>query len=200
MQITEITEHKKGRSKIVLADGTIWILYKGEIRTFQLMPGMELTEEQFSGIREEVLLKRAKKRALHLLERMDRSESGLREKLRQNEYPLDIIEDVILYVKSCHYIDDERYARNYIQSYQGQRSKQRITMDLMTKGIHKKVIEAAISEVYEADEYRMIQSLLVKKNYHPQTSDVKEQQKIYNFLLRRGYKSEDVLRAMKCRT
>ncbi len=198
MQINEITEYKKGRKKILLDDGTVWILYKGEIRSYQLKIDMEISEALYQEIHTTVIGKRAKKRALYLLEKMDRTESGLREKLRQNEYPPDLIDDAITYVKSYHYIDDERYAKTYIGCYQCQRSRQRIKMDLLRKGINKQIIEDALLAAYENDERQMIQKLLIRRKYNHEEADRKEQQKIYQFLLRRGFKSEDVLQVMKC--
>ena len=81
------------------------------------------TEEK---IRTEVLLKRAKLRAMHLLEDMDRTESALREKLRQGLYPSDVTEAAIEYVKSFGYLDDVRYAENFVRSRQNVKSKKEI--------------------------------------------------------------------------
>ena len=49
---------------------------------------------------EEDLLKKAKLRAMYLLNICDRTEAELREKLKKNEYPREIIEQAIQYVKS----------------------------------------------------------------------------------------------------
>jgi regulatory protein len=61
-----------------------------------------------------VLVKRARLRALHLLNDMGRTESQLRQKLKQNDYPDDVVEDAIRYVKSFGYVNDKEYARSYI--------------------------------------------------------------------------------------
>ncbi len=186
-RVEEISEYKKGRYRVLLEDGTSWILYKGEVRAYRLEPGVEVPEALAEEIRTEVIGKRAKKRAMHLLEQMDRTEYGLREKLRQGEYREEAIEDAVAYVKSYHYLDDERYARNYILSYQNTRSRQRIQQDLLRKGIDKRLIE----------QLQMIRQLLQKKHYDTGT-DMKEKRRIYAFLLRRGFKSGDILQVMRC--
>ena len=61
----------------------------------------------------EVLGKRVKKRALALLEKMDRTEQGLYRKLAESEYPEELILDAIEYVKKYHYIDDMRFSKSY---------------------------------------------------------------------------------------
>ena len=196
-RVEEILEYKKGRYRVLLEDGTSWILYKGEVRAYRLEPGAKVPEALAEEIRTEVIGKRAKKRAMHLLEQMDRTEYGLRGKLRQGEYQEEAIEDAIAYVKSYHYLDDERYARNYILSYQNTRSRQRIQQDLLRKGIDKRLIEQVLEEAYEGEELQMIRQLLQKKHYDTE-ADMKEKRRIYAFLLRRGFKSGDILQVMRC--
>ena len=58
--------------------------------------------------------KRAAKKAMKLLEHMDRTEKGLRDRLHQAGFGQDAIEAAMAYVESYGYIDDYRYARTYI--------------------------------------------------------------------------------------
>lgn len=46
-------------------------------------------------------------------------------------------------------------------------------------------------------EQLKIRQLLEKKHYEPKECDRKEQQKIYQYLMRRGFKSSDILHVMK---
>ncbi len=196
--VDEIVDYKKGKSKVYLADGTLWILYKGEIRRYQLKVGSLITEGLYEEIQTEVITKRAIKRAMHLLEKMDRTEAGLRDKLKMNEYPPESIEAAITYVKSYRYLDDERYAMNYVRCYQASRSRKRIQMDLCAKGVNKSVIEQALDTEYEGEERQLIRQLLEKKGYNRDLSDIKEQRKLYAFFMRKGFRSEDILSVMKC--
>ena len=72
--------------------------------------GRPLSEEEKSGD-----IRRARHRALHILERSDRTEQELRAKLERN-YRAEAVEDAISYVKQYHYLDDRRYAVNYLNS------------------------------------------------------------------------------------
>ena len=140
---------------------------------------------------------RAKKRALHLLERMDRTEQQLREKLQASEYPEEVIEEAIAYVKSFHYIDDQRYAENYTRYSKERLSKSQIRQKLFLKGVAKDTIDTAIEEEYDADETVHIRKLLQKKHFDSSSKDEREFRRIYNYLLRRGFRSSDILREMK---
>ena len=73
---------------------------------------------------------RARKKAMRLLEHMDRTEKGLTDKLRQAEFSPEAVEDAIAYVKSYGYINDARYARTYISFRMETRSRQKILSEL----------------------------------------------------------------------
>ena len=57
--------------------------------------------------------------------------------------------------------------------------------------------EQALEENCETDENDQIIKLLEKRNFVPGKSDQKEFQRTYQYLMRRGFHSSDVLRAIK---
>lgn len=197
MLITQIDELNKGKIKIWLEDGMFLTVYKKEVRQLELKLGKELTEQQYKEIMNDILVPRAKKRAMHLLEKMDRTEMQLREKLKQNEYPEYAIDEAIGYVKNFHYIDDFRYACNYIRYRSKSKSRRQMVMELYRKGISKEDVQRAIDEEsQEPDESLKIQKWLDKKKFNAESADVKEKQKIYQFLLRKGFQSQDIMKAI----
>ena len=144
-------------------------------------------------IRTEVILKRAKLRAMHLLEDMDRTESELREKLRQGRYPEEAVEGAVAYVKSFGYLDDARYAENFVRSRKAVKSRREIRMLLSRKGIEDKWIEKAFEICYEnEDEQEAVLRILRKKKVDPGTADDAQMQKIYGFLARKGFRFDTV--------
>lgn len=197
LQITAVLPKEKGKSLVQFDNGMKVLLYKGEIRKLSLREGEYIPEALYEKILSEIVGTRAKKRAMHLLERMDRTENQLTEKLRQNGYPDICIEEAIAYVKSYHYIDDARYAQNYVRFHQQKKSRQRLKMDLFAKGIDCNIIENVLEETFCSDEQEKIRQLLEKRRFCYEDSDRKEQQKTYQFLMRRGFKSSDILHVMK---
>lgn len=197
MQIIRIAELDKKRIKVVLEDRTYFPLYKAEQRRYDLTEGEEISREQFQEIRDEILIKRARKRTMHLLERMDRTEAQLRDKLRQGYYPEDVIEDAIAYVKSYHYVDDLRYAQNYVRSRKEQKSQRKLQMELLAKGVSKQKIQQALEEEYQQENEReLILRWIEKKQYCAQEADLKEKRRMYQFLLRKGFQSDDILHVL----
>jgi regulatory protein len=196
MYIRKLEPIQKAKVKICLSDGADFVLYKKEADTLGLREEQELSQELYQRILDETLLPRARKRALHLLEQMDRSEEQLRSKLRDNGYPREAIEDAIAYVSSYHYIDDERLTRSYIRYYQQTRSRMRICQDLMRKGISRDLIDFCMETEYTADEYQQILQLLEKKHYNSSSATRQEQGKMYRFLQQRGFRSSEIHRAL----
>ena len=77
MMITEILPVTKQKYRVVTDEQLAFILYKGELSHYHLQEGRELTEQEFRTIQEEVLIKRAKLRAMHLLTARDYTELQL---------------------------------------------------------------------------------------------------------------------------
>lgn len=195
--ICEIKPLEKGKSALILDNGEELILYRSELRALSLSGQMELPEELYRKIMDEIIGLRAKKRAMHLLERMDRTEKQLYDKLLQSGYPQECIDNAILYVKKYHYIDDRRYASNYIRCYQDKKSRLRMQQDLLRKGVSRALIEEVLEEEFQADERIQIRSLLEKRGFDATECDEKERQRCYQFLMRRGFKSSDILKVMR---
>ena len=70
-------------------------------------------------------------------------------------------------------------------------------MDLLAKGVKSQLIEQAMEEEYASDETEKIMQLLEKRQYTSLYQDEKEKRKIYQFLLRRGFQSNDIMRTMR---
>ncbi|MDR2043596.1 MAG: RecX family transcriptional regulator [Clostridium sp.] len=143
MRVTQITELSGSRSKIYIEQVLAFVLYQGEIYLHGIREGEEIEEAQYHQIMDEVLPRRAKLRCMNLLKHRDYTEAQLREKLRQGYYPQGIIDRTIEYAASFHYINDYRYAANYIAFYAASKSKKRIDQELWRKGIGKEILENA---------------------------------------------------------
>lgn len=142
-------------------------------------------------------LKRAKHRALYLLERCDQTEQELRTKLSRNYEP-EIVEEAIRYVKQYGYIDDKRYAVNYLKSRCQIKSRRQVEQELLYKrGISREVLAEACEEIEPQNECLLIRRWMEKKHFSPETATREEQRRFYQFLMRRGFQSEDILRELR---
>lgn len=195
MTVTDIIELTKSKKRVYIDNEFAFVLYKGELHKYGISLGEEILEVDYQEIMENVLPKRAKLRAMNLLQSKDYTESQLRTKLLLGEYPADIIEEAISYVKSYHYIDDVRYATDYLNLHEKDTSLRKMKDSLRQKGIRKEDIEKAIfmweDQGGESDECSMIQKFLEKKGYS-EDWEYKDKCRIYNALLRKGFSTDSI--------
>ena len=193
MTVTKIETISKTKYRIFLDNKFAFVLYKGELLHYQIKENEEIDVSVYQEIKQKVILKRAKLRALHLLNDMDRTEGQLREKLKANQYTDDIIDETLKYVKSFGYVNDLNYTKRFIETKKEKKSKKEIYAALCNKGLSKELIDEAMEETYDREDSRhAIAELLRKKKYCPETSTDKDKQKIFAFLMRKGFSYEDI--------
>lgn len=200
MEITKL-QLIKNKRYIVFIDGEIaFVLYKGDLRRFRISEDELLSQEDYETIITEVLPKRAEMRLLHLLEKRDYTEYQLRDKLREGYYPQEAIDYAIEKMIGYRYVDDERYARRYIESMMNRKSTRQITLELERKGIKKALIQQMYFELEDegniADEYAIALNILKKRRYEFQQADEKEKAKQMRYLLGKGIPADIARRAL----
>ena len=196
-QISEIEKLSSGRYYITLDDGLQFPLYGTEMGKYGIEVNEVLSEEAYLEIMLELLPARAKKKALHLLERMDRTEQQLRTKLTEGGYPSEIVEQTLEYVKGFHYIDDVRYARTYMEYRKTGRSLRQMERELYQKGISRADFQKASEEMEAPDEEQQIRQWIMKKRFDAETADRQERDRLIRFFLRRGYGMAVIQRVLR---
>ena len=200
MKVTQIEEMSKSRVRVYIDEEFAFVLYKGELRSFHIREGEEIDPENYQEILTQLLPKRAKLRAMNLLKSREYTVKQLQDKLRTGGYPEEVIEEALEYVAGFHYTDDLRYAVGFIQEQAERRSRRRIEQDLLGRGIDRDTLEKAWSQWEEQggeqNEQEMIRALLAKKGFDPNEADLKERQRMYGFLMRKGFSAEQVRRAV----
>lgn len=201
MLVTEIEDISKKQSRIHTDHDFSFVLYKGELRQYGIVEGEELPRETCVRILEQLLPHRAKLRAMNLLQIRDYTEKQLRDKLLGGGYPETVADQAIEYVKSFRYIDDLRYAGDYLTAFEGRRSLRRMEQDLQQRGISRAIIEQAVAAWQQQDggqdELQMACDLLEKKRYDRDNCDPRQQWRLYNFLAYRGFSSEVIRKALQ---
>ena len=137
----------------------------------------------------------ARRKALRLLEHMDRTEKGLRDRLIQGGFSEEAAEYAVAYVKDYGYINDYRYALNYILYRIHSKSRQKIFQELQQKGISRDVASEAweeASDLEEPDETSLLRTAIEKKCSPGDTLDDKAMRRLYGYLQRRGFRMGDI--------
>ena len=198
MKVTKLKDVTRNRYKVYVEERFAFVLYKGELSHFHIKEDSEITEEMYRQIIEDVIVKRGKKRILYLLEKMARTESQIREKMRQNYYTDEVIDEVIRYAQGYGYIDDGNYARMYIADKKRRKSKKEIYYDLIKKGIDKEILQEAMGVYYrDEDSIQVIHDIAMKKGYNEIYNTEKEKQKIFAYLMRKGFAYREICQVLR---
>ena len=197
MEITKIQALTKQKYRIFLDGESAFAVYKGELSRYHLEEGAVLPPEVYEELVNRVLKKRATLRAMHILERTDKTEAQLRRKLEESEYPKEAVESAIAYVTSYGYLDDRRYAEHYIEWKKQGKGKARLKMELVQKGISREIIEEVLESTDFGETREMIRQIILKKRKTDIPMNEKEKQRLYGFLMIKGFSSSDILAVMR---
>ena len=112
----------------------------------------------------------------------------------------DDVEETLESLIEARYVDDRRFAYNYVQLHREDRSRLRIRTDLENRGVPDDVISEVMREESEEHgtqaEVRQILKLMRKRGFDPSSADWEERRKMQAYLYRKGYAASSVRSAM----
>lgn len=186
MLVTKIESGKNKRYRVYGDDIFLFTLYKSELKRYQIQENVMLEDSVISSILDEIIYKRAKERALYLLEKRPLTVFMLRNKLRSHEYPETVVNKVIQFLEKYHYLDDGEYIRMYIAAYSNKKSKKQIVFDLMHKGISKNFIDIYLDENEYSEQVgfeKQFERYVRGKNL----DNLVVRQKVFRYFYAKGY-------------
>ena len=142
----------------------------------------------------------ARKKALRLLEFADRTEKQLRDKLLEGGFSEEETEDALEYARSFHYLDDRRYAENFVRARLGEKSLFEIRHMLRDRGVSPENIELVLMQSEEQEEgsdRETVERLFLKKYGRQDLSDPKVYERAFRYFSNRGFRYEDIRAALE---
>lgn len=138
---------------------------------------------------------REKIRVLKYILYKKRSENEIRNKFSKS-IEENLLEDIIQYLKDAKYIDDKEYIEKTINNFKTLKnlSIREVKYKLISKGINKNDIDEYMyenREEMEAYEIKSANNIFYKKSSSMENEDIKQ------YLLKKGYKSENINKAME---
>lgn len=163
---------------------------------YGIAKGMEISEEKLNEALSEDNFRKAKERALYLLDNREYGFAELYNKLRKN-YDEKTCIDVCKNLAKYKMIDDRRYAKRLADYYIHTKKfgKYRAKQEILRKGIHSEAADEALAEFAddEPDELRDV----LRKKYEKYLTDEKGVKKVIAALLRRGYSYSEIKKALE---
>lgn len=191
MHITSLEIYKGKTYCIELDNRKKVFLHSDIVNSYCLSEGMEIDNEELENIIRNAQFRKARERALYLLDYRDHSYIELLEKLEKN-YDEDICYDVADSLAEKGLINDRRYAENLaaklIETKKYGIYKARYEMK--AHGLSKELVDKTLAG-YEDNTYERLAELIEKK-YARYLTDFKGIQKVKNALIRLGYSYDDI--------
>ena len=221
MLITEIRQVNSRKFSFKIVEGENFFLTSTELSdyrlkkpVFDMLDGekvkseleVNLPDSVYKTICTETIIPRGERYALSLLSDREYSEFSLKKKLLETGYSENHAEQILDYVKSFNYLDDERYACTFIRNRLNSKSRRYLEQKLLEKGVSKETIQNAFLQISEENdegieavgerEKSIITKTLNKKLKGVSRDDRDKLTKITSSLLRQGFKYSDINEAI----
>lgn len=143
---------------------------------------------------------KCKNTSLRIIERSYKTEKELRDSLLTKGYDELSINRTVEFLKEYNFINDEQYTKMYIKDKLKNQGKNKIKYSLIRKGISSDILENELSEVDNSLEDETAYNLGYKKYLtlkKKEDDKYKLSQKLYRFLMSKGYNYDIVSKTIK---
>ena len=139
----------------------------------------------------------ARARAIKYIMYKMRTSKEVYDKLLELGFEEEIINRVIFDLKQLEYINDEEYAKKFIESNKRSKkiSKSMIKLKLKNKGIDGEIIEKYLEKLAVSD-FDAIEKVLIKKKFSDDLP-FEEKNRILAYCVRKGFSLDEVLKVIK---
>lgn len=196
-RITEIGAYKGSTLRIDFEEGEPEFINRDVAAECGLRKGLELTDDVWEKVIYKNDFRRAKERALYLLDVKDHSYVMLFKRLEEN-YPEQICYDVCDRLAELGLINDRRFAslcaRHYMEIKKFGRF--RAVQEMRLKGLTQSLIDEALAPYDDSDSTKERIKELIAKKYIRRLEDEDGVKKVKNALVRQGYSYSDINAAM----
>ena len=195
--IADISQFKGKTLRIDFSEGEPAFINSEVVYDKSLKKGMVLSEDQWQEVVYANDLRRAKERALYLLDYKDYSYVMLFKKLSEN-YEEQICYEVCDKLSELGVINERRFAaglaRRYIEVKRF--GYYRAVQEMKLKGLSKEIIEEALEPYSGTQDVRRRIRELVEKKYLRRLEEEGGANKVKNALVRQGYSYADINAAL----
>lgn len=190
MRITEFKKIGNSSRYKVFVDEQFWAtLFDETIVNFQLNKNEDYSQEFLRKVLKEGEKKLALNGALNLLSMYSKTEKELIDYLKNKSYSNETISYVLEKLNESNFLNDEVYAKNYVNIKKKTKGKKAIEYELKLKGVSGEIIEEALKEIESQREEVL---LLAKKFLKNKEKDLKIKEKLFRHLASKSFKFDEI--------
>lgn len=196
LNVVSVEKYKGSTYRINFEDKEPAFVNSEIISQFGIRSGMAISEADWEKVIYANEFRRARERALYLMDYRDHSYIELFKKLEKN-YDEEICYDVIDSLVQVGIVDDRRYAENLAQRLMEVKrcGYFKAVQEMRQKGISKELADEILSD-YEDSTIRRIKDLIDSK-YARRLEDEDGVKRVKNALVRNGYSYKDINTALE---
>ncbi len=156
-----------------------------------LKRGERLDESRIQALLKSDLHEKALQKALHFIAYQARTEKEIREKLAKNDFSTDVIDQVLTELSEKGYLNDDRFARDWVESRAASkpRSRRFFSYELKRKGLSETAINQALEAAPEDSELAFALGCKYLKRFENLDNE-QFQKKMQGVLARRAFSYE----------
>lgn len=190
-KITKIESQKKraGRVNVYVDEEFAFGLPEKLLIDFDIYKGKEVSQAEIERYKAGNDLSKCLDKAYRFLSYRPRSEKEIRDKLIE-KYPDTLVEEAVAKLKDYNFVNDDEFARMWVNSRSSGRSARALAFELKNKGVAKEVIEKALLDIDSNAEFESALALVSSKTKYQGLERDAAYKKIGGFLSRRGYNYE----------
>lgn len=214
--ITDIKEAVRDQNRLnIYIDGKFFCsLALSQVVDLKLKIGRVLTDEELVELRRASEFGKLYQRALEYVLLRPHSQKELRDYLKKKTlsrtirvknkktgeyqtklkegFDASLVEPVLARLIERGYVDDERFARLWIENRSVRKgvSQKKLRLELQTKGVAQDIIENCLSEGIRNEQEELAKVIAKKAKKYP------DEQKLIQYLLRQGFNYSDILDAL----
>lgn len=204
----EPSSRVEGRWLVWLEDGSLLRVGEGDVVSFSLYAGMELSEEQLEGLKQAQEKAKLKNKALTLLAARPMSQRELERKLsaksprkgepqegeEQRQQRREMAQEVAQRMAQVGLVDDREYASTVVRHYSRKGyGPAKIRDELYRRGVPREFWNEAMEERDQGDDKLRA---LVEKKLRGAAPTREELKKVSAYLARRGFGWEEISRVL----
>ena len=199
-RITDIAVQKRsGSRRSIYVNGEFFAGVGEEVvAELGLRVGQEIDAQKLAEMIRAEEFRSAREAAFAMLDYRPRTKKEISDGLKRKGYSDEIIVSVMARLLELGFIDDEKFAEQWVSSRISSRPTGRIRMawELRSRGVSQETVEKALSEVDEEDELRMAREIAAKKIAFVSPDDEKARRRLAGFLRRRGFDWDVISRVL----
>ncbi|MTI88406.1 MAG: hypothetical protein FH748_10600 [Balneolaceae bacterium] len=196
----QLQKKNKNRFSLFVEDQFLIGVSDSVLTKHHLSKGVEITPFLLDQIIKDEENWAAREYMFRLLGRRIHSKQELKTKALKKGFSADYLDDIILELENKDYVNDLEFAHKYAADKFkfNNWGPYKIKAYLFKKGIHKATIEQALNSVFAPDkvESTLRKLVLKKKSRFLRTAEEKRSKKLFDFLMRKGYDSDSILRQL----